>query len=146
MSLRVEVITPERKLLDQEADFVAAPAFDGEIGILPGHAPLLTRLGHGELRIRRGANTDFLAISGGFLEVSQKNRVSVFAETADLAGQIDVERERQEAARAKAKLEQAKDLTAEELAAVEAALSRAVARLKVAGTVGRRRAPGNEPH
>ena len=63
------VVTPERALLDEPADFVAVPLYDGEIGILPGRAPLVGRLGYGELRLRRGTETKRFYIDGGFVQV-----------------------------------------------------------------------------
>ncbi len=67
--LRVSVITPERTLFDGPADSVIAPAWDGELGILRGHAPLMALLGEGRLRIRRGDRTEFFHVAGGFLQV-----------------------------------------------------------------------------
>jgi len=134
MPLTVEVITPEKMALKEEADFVVAPAIDGEIGIMPHHTPLLTRLGVGEVRLKKGdAVTTYVAITGGFLEVGKDNHVSIFAETAEMAENIDVERARLAAENAKAKLTASHDLTAEELSQVEMALSRAVLRMKIAG-------------
>lgn len=143
MSLTVEIITPEKLALKQEADFIAAPAVDGEIGILPHHTPLLVRLGVGELRLKKGNNVQFLAIAGGFLQVEKGSHVSVFAETAEMAEDIDVERARLAAEAAKTKLVKARDLTLEELTQVEMSLSRAITRIKV-GEVRRRRRPTAE--
>lgn len=140
MSLHVDVITPEKLALSWDADSVVAPAADGLMGILPGHIPLLTKLGNGELRLKKGNETLYFAISGGFLEVKEKNQIHVFAETAALPQEIDIEKEKLEAKKAKEKLSQSVDLTDDELAKVEGALSRAVARLKVAQT-RRQKAP-----
>lgn len=134
MSIHVDIITPEKLALSDEVDFIAAPAFDGEIGILPGHTPLLTKLGVGELRLKKGEDVQYFAVSGGFLEVHKENYVQVFAETAEMADEIDVERAALAAEKAKSKLEVAKTLTPEELAQVEMVLSRAMVRLKVAQT------------
>ena len=131
MPIHVELTTPERLVLTDEVDFLAVPATDGEIGILPGHAPLLARLGAGAIRLKKGGATRLLAISGGFLEVQHGSRVALFAETAELAEDIDVERARHAAERAKQKLTVSHDLTAEELAQVELSLVRAIARIKV---------------
>jgi len=143
MPIQVEIVTPERLLWKDEADFVAAPAWDGEIGILPHHAPLLTRLGVGVLRLTIGSETKQVAISGGFLEVQQGSQVAIFAETAESAEEIDIERARQAAERAKEKLASA-DLTGRELAEVESALTRALLRIKL-GQVVRRQPPRPEP-
>lgn len=79
MKMRVTVISPEAAVFDGEADAVVAPAFDGEIGILANHAPLMTVLGTGVLVIRAGSSTRRFQVKGGFLQVVQ-NRVRVLAE------------------------------------------------------------------
>lgn len=146
MSIQVELITPERLILKEDVDFLAAPTPDGEIGILPGHAPLLTKLSFGELRLKKGSEVKHVAISGGFLEIQHGSRVSVFAETAELADEIDIERAKQAAERAKAKLTTATDLTSTELAQVEAALSRALLRLNIAQNRWRKQPPEKAAH
>jgi F-type H+-transporting ATPase subunit epsilon len=77
--MRVTVISPESAVFDGEADSVIAPAFDGEIGILNNHAPLMTSLGKGMLKVRAGAVTHRFVVQGGFLQVV-KNSVRVLAE------------------------------------------------------------------
>lgn len=145
MPIDVELVTPERLVFHDQVDFIAAPSTKGEVGILPGHAPLLTQLGVGELRLKKGNETQFIALTGGFLEVQKGSRVSIFAETAEFASEIDIERAKQAAEKAKAKLVQAKDLTAVELAAVEAALSRALLRTKIVQNRWRK-APPSHPN
>jgi F-type H+-transporting ATPase subunit epsilon len=126
MSLSVQIMTPERFVLQREADSVIVPATDGELGILPRHTPLLAQLQPGEIRMRKGNELQLFAISGGFVEV-RNDRVSIFAETAEMAQEIDAERARQAAEQAKAALRTAKaDL---DIAQAEAALRRALARL-----------------
>jgi F-type H+-transporting ATPase subunit epsilon len=78
--MRVTVISPEAAVFDGEADAVVAPAHDGEVGILPNHAPMMTILGTGELVIRAGTATRRFRVQGGFLQVV-KNRVRVLAES-----------------------------------------------------------------
>lgn len=142
MAIQVELITPERVAFSDNVDYVAAPTPNGQVGILPRHAPLLTRLAPGLLRLRKGQQTQYVAVTGGFLEAKSGSHVSIFAETAEFADQIDVERARVAAERAKAKLQgPSSDLTAAELAAVEAALTRAVLRLKIGAKVGRKPQP-----
>jgi len=68
--MRVTVISPERSVFDGDAEAVVAPAFDGEVGILPRHAPFMTLLGKGELRIRQGGTAHRFTVDGGFLQVS----------------------------------------------------------------------------
>ncbi len=88
--LRCVVVTPERALVDEPADFVALPLYDGEIGILPGRAPLVGRLGYGELRIRRGGETKRFFVDGGFVQV-RDNVVTVLTSRALKAEEINAE-------------------------------------------------------
>lgn len=134
MSLTVEIMTPERQLLQKQADSVVVPAEDGELGILNNHAPLLAQLQAGEIRLRKGEQLELFAISGGFLEVLN-NHVAIFAETAEMANEIDIERARQAAEKAKAALRQPQaDVN---LAVAEAALRRALVRLRAAENLRR---------
>jgi F-type H+-transporting ATPase subunit epsilon len=133
MTIHLEIITPERVALSEDVDFVVAPGVDGQIGILPRHAPLLTRLGTGMLRVKKNGKEQFFAVASGFLEVSPGSKVSVFAETAEDAAEINVERARLAAEKAKERLANPKDLTAEEVAQLEASLARAIMRVKVSG-------------
>jgi F-type H+-transporting ATPase subunit epsilon len=80
-SLRCVVVTPERALLDEPADFVALPMYDGELGVLPGRAPLIGRLGCGELRIRRGTTIERFYVDSGFAQV-RANVVTVLTSKA----------------------------------------------------------------
>ena len=91
MPLRLEIVTPERQAFEGDVDSVVCPGIEGELGVLPHHAPLLTTLGVGELRIRRGSEEEYFAIAGGFLQV-RPDRVVVMAETADMASEIDIQR------------------------------------------------------
>lgn len=77
--LHVSVISPEASLYEGDATSVVAPAFDGEVGILTGHAPMMTLLGRGELRVEGGGGTKLFSIEGGFLQVV-KNQVRVVTE------------------------------------------------------------------
>ncbi len=138
MTLHVDVITPEKLAFSDDVDFLSAPAIDGEVGILPHHAPLLTKLGAGELRLKKGNEVHYLALSGGFLEVQHGSRVEIFAETAEMAESIDAERARQAVERAKAELKKS-NLTDVQMVDIEAALERATTRLRVAQV--RRRRP-----
>lgn len=101
--LRLQIITPQRPVLDKQVDFVALPAYDGELGVLPGHVQYVAKLNYGVLRyIDNGKEEDF-AVMGGFAEIA-KDTVSVFAEDAALAQEIDEESARQKVAQAKASL------------------------------------------
>jgi len=122
--LHLTIVTRERKIADLDVDEVELPASDGEIGILPGHAPLLAMLRIGQMRYRTGTTVMRLVLSWGFAEVLP-DRVIVMAETARLPQEIDAaaaEREREEAERALA------DLSSHdpEFAVVEARLEEAV--------------------
>lgn len=87
--LRCIVVTPERTVLEEEADFAAIPAFDGELGILVGHAPLVARLGPGELRLVAGGQVrQRLFVDGGFAQV-RSDTVTVLTPRADAAAQLD---------------------------------------------------------
>src|SRR6266545_2151360 len=88
MPLQLDIVTPERLAYSDQVDEVIAPGSQGELGILPHHAPLLTTLGSGELRIKKGGAEESFAIIGGFLQV-RPDRVVVMAETADMASEID---------------------------------------------------------
>ena len=91
--LEVHVVTPEQEVWTGEADMVVATAIDGEIGILPGHAPLLAALDVGRLSIDTGGAKEEAAVDGGFLHVKD-NRVDVLAEHAEMGGDVEQFRER----------------------------------------------------
>ena len=91
MSLQLEIVTPERLAYSDTVDAVVLPGSEGEMGVLPHHAPLLATLGIGELRIRKGGAEEAFAIVGGFVQV-RPDKVVVMAETADMASEIDLER------------------------------------------------------
>jgi F-type H+-transporting ATPase subunit epsilon len=133
--MHVEVVTAERELYNGEADMVIAPGTEGELGILPRHAALLTTLKVGEMLIRLGGAEEPLFVSGGFLEVSN-NTVTVLAETAEHAEEID--QARAEAARRHAQERLAQAQSDLERAELEGALERAVARLRIAELARRR--------
>jgi F-type H+-transporting ATPase subunit epsilon len=86
-TLQCVVVTPEHALLDEPADFVALPMYDGELGVLPGRAPLIGRLGYGELRVRRGNETHRFYVDGGFAQV-RANVVTVLTGHAMPASEV----------------------------------------------------------
>jgi F-type H+-transporting ATPase subunit epsilon len=133
--LHVEVVTADRELYNGEADIVTAPGIDGQLGILPRHAPLLTVLVPGELRIRLGDFEEPIFVSGGFMEVSG-NRVTILADAAEHAEEID--QARAEAARRLAQERLAQAQSDRERAELEASLRRALHRLRVAEVASRR--------
>jgi F-type H+-transporting ATPase subunit epsilon len=87
--LHCVIVTPEKALLDEAADLVVVPMFDGELGVLPGRAPLIGRLGYGELRMKRGTQTQRFFVDGGFVQV-RANTVTVLTARAQRAEDIDV--------------------------------------------------------
>ena len=82
------VVTPEKTALETKAEFVAVPLYDGEIGILPGHSPMIGRLGYGEMRIRSGGKETRYYVDGGFVQVAD-NVVSILTNRAVLATSLD---------------------------------------------------------
>src|SRR5947209_19739592 len=93
-SLKCVVVTPERAVLDVPADFVALPMYDGELGVLPGRAPLIGRLGYGELRVTQERVVRRFFVDGGFVQI-RANVVSVLTQRAVPAEQIDTAQARQ---------------------------------------------------
>jgi F-type H+-transporting ATPase subunit epsilon len=93
--LRCLVVTPERTVLDREADFVALPLYDGELGVMKGRAPLVARLGYGELRCQTAAMTDRYYVDGGFVQI-RNNLVSVLTPRAIAAREIDAQQAEEE--------------------------------------------------
>jgi F-type H+-transporting ATPase subunit epsilon len=130
LPLHIEVITPERKVYEDDVDMVIAPGSEGYLGILPHHAPLLTGLGPGEFRVKKGGTEQVLAVFGGFMDV-RGDRVVVLTEAAEHAEDIDVQAAQEARERAKAALE-AGALTPAEEARARAALQRELVRVRVA--------------
>src|SRR2546423_3551769 len=91
MPILLEIVTPERLAYSGQVDSVQVPGSEGELGILPHHAPLVSMLGVGQLRIRTGAGEEHFAIAGRFVQV-RPDKVAVMAEMADMASAIDLER------------------------------------------------------
>ena len=140
MPIRCEIVTQERLLYSEDVDMVIAPGSDGELGILPHHAPLLTALNFGELRIKRGSGEDSFAIGGGILEVTP-DKVTVLADSAERAADIDLARAEDARKRAETMLTEGPPADEDTLAALDAALRRSNIRLKV----GRKRASRTRP-
>ena len=136
MALQLDVITPERRLLSEQVDAVTVPGLGGELGILPGHTPLISQLQTGVLSYARGAETRRLLVSGGFVEVND-DRVSVLTDLAELPEEIDASRARLERDDAQKRLG-AFTGEPEEMAEVQTQLDRAAARLQLATGEGAR--------
>ena len=126
---RLDIVTAERVVFSDDVDVVVAPGVEGQLGILPHHAPLMTMLQPGELQVKKGGEEFSLAISGGFLEV-RPDRIIVLADAAERAEEIDIARAEAAKRRAEEQLHlRAPDVDA---ARAEAAMRRSMVRLKVA--------------
>lgn len=133
-TFELEIVTPDKMLVRERVEQVQIPGKSGELGILPGHAPLITTLTIGEISYRQGTNTHYLAVAWGFAEVLP-NKVTILADTAERAEEIDVKRAQEAKARAEAALARAAaDL---DFDATLYAQRRAEVRLEVAARVGR---------
>ncbi|MGB0257042.1 MAG: ATP synthase F1 subunit epsilon [Coraliomargarita sp.] len=106
MSLTLEIITPDEKVLSTEADQVVLPTESGEAGILTGHVPMVTKLKAGELKVIKGGNTEFIAVDNGFAKVLG-NTISVLVEAAIDVNDIDLSEVESAQARAEEALKQA---------------------------------------
>lgn len=130
MPIRLEIVTPEKLAYQDEVDSVQLPGSEGELGVLPHHAPLVSTLGAGELRLRKGGGEESFAIVGGFLQVLP-DRVVVMAETADMASEIDLEKAQEARRQAEQALESGY-VEGADLSAARAALQAALIRIRVA--------------
>lgn len=129
-SLSVEIVTGERVVYERDnVSMVVAPGAEGSLGILPSHAPLVSLLKEGELRVKSGGDEESIAVHGGFLEVVN-NKVVILADTAERATEIDIERAEAARAAAEEALRNVRDR--EDFAQAEAALRRAAVRLRIA--------------
>ena len=128
--LRLEIVTPDKVVLQADVDYVGAPGVDGEFGVLAGHIPLLAALSIGGMYYKQGRQTHWAFVSGGFAEVAD-NKVTILAEAAELAEQIDVSRAQQAYERAKARLDALKPEI--DIVRAQLAMRRALSRLSVAG-------------
>ena len=138
-TLRLEIITAERQVLADDIDILVAPGIEGELGILPHHAPLMTMLQPGELLIRKDGEETYMVVTGGFLEV-RPDKVIVLADACERAEEIDVARAEEAKRRAEERLKtRPPDV---EAASIEAALRRSLTRLRVAERRRRKAKPG----
>jgi F-type H+-transporting ATPase subunit epsilon len=135
LPLHLEVITPERKVYEDDVDMVVAPASEGYVGILPHHIPLFTTLGPGEFKVKKGGVEEVLAVFGGFMDV-RSDRVVVLTDAAEPAEEIDANRAQEARERAQQVLAAGPASAADEQRA-RAELQRALVRLRV--SEGRRR-------
>jgi len=126
--IKFDLVTAERLVYSEEVDEVVAPGTEGELGILPHHAPLMTMLKPGEVKLKKGAEEISMAVAGGFLEV-RPDHVILLADAAERADEIDAARAEAARKRAQERLSQAGPDT--DKARAEAALRRAITRLDV---------------
>jgi F-type H+-transporting ATPase subunit epsilon len=109
MALTLEIVTPEARVYSDTIDSVVIPTIEGEIGVLPGHIPLLTQVADGELRVSKGSATSYLAIGGGFAQIDG-DKVSVLAERAISEELIDEKAVEEAMKRAEQAIKDAKDM------------------------------------
>jgi F-type H+-transporting ATPase subunit epsilon len=139
-TVKLEIVTAERQVFSDEVTTIIAEGIDGQMTVLPKHAPLVTILAPGELVVRKDGDEMYMVISGGFLEV-RPEKVIVLADACERSDEIDLERASEAKRRAEERL---KSLTPEiDQTRAEAALRRSIARLRVAEK--RRRNPGYRP-
>ncbi len=132
-TIQLEVVTPERLVVNDKAEYVEIPGKTGYLGILPGHAPLITEIAVGEIKYTNGGQTKRLAVAWGFAEVIQ-DKITILAETAEKAEEIDAARAEAAKKRAEAELQKAGPEGNKE---AQSALDRANTRLDVAGKTGK---------
>ena len=133
--LDLEVVTPAGIIADVEADIVVAQGTEGEFGVLPGHINFLSGIVPGELRYTNGEKTEYMAISSGFVEVSN-DKVSILVDSGEIAHEINIERAQSAMDRAKDRLSKKRDAADIDFIRAEAALQRAISRIKVAKKIG----------
>ena len=130
--INLEVVTPKGAIVSEEVDIVTAPGFAGEFGVLANHAPFLSTIKVGTLHYKKDGNDKELMISGGFCEVSN-NKITFLVESAERGHEIDVDRALQAKERAEKRLLQARQQQEKfDITRAEAAMQRALARLKIA--------------
>ena len=130
--INLEVVTPKGAIVSEEVDIVTAPGFAGEFGVLANHAPFLSTIKIGTLRYKKDSTENELMVSGGFCEVSN-NKITFLVESAERGHEIDVDRALQAKERAEKRLLQARQQQEKfDITRAEAAMQRALARLKIA--------------
>ena len=138
-TMHLEITTAEKQVYADEVEALVAPGIDGDLGILPHHAPLMTGLQPGEIMIRKDGQDSYLMVSGGFMEV-MANQVTILADAAERSEEIDEERAQEAMRRAQERL--ASRESDQDLEMAVASIRRAEVRLKVAR---RRRSRGEGP-
>ena len=132
-NIRLEVVTPEKQVVNDLAQIVMAPGSMGEFGVLSGHTPFMTSLNTGAIRYRDESGKDqYVFVSGGFAE-ALPDKVTVLAESAERMEDIDVERAKEAVARAEKRLSEDRAKEKVDIARAKAALDRALVRIRIAG-------------
>ncbi len=131
--LEFQIVTPEREVLAEQVDSLSCPTTTGQITILPGHVPIISNLQAGELvlKIAGKAEPQYIAVSGGFVEVRPGNKVVILADTAERDSEIDAKRAEQAKLQAEESMKEKQTMSKEEYATVSASLQKNLARLKV---------------
>jgi len=124
----LEIVTPDRKFFEEEVDMVIVRGIEGDLGILRGHAPLVTPLDIGKIRIKKDGKTRIAAIAGGYIEVGRE-KTTIIADAAEWPEEIDVQRAKEAKQRAEERLKRRDNI---DVARAEIALRKAINRLKVA--------------
>ena len=127
-TLKLEIVTPEAKVYSEDVDMVTLPGIEGEMGIYPNHVQLMTQLVAGEVAVRKGGQSNHLAVGDGFVEI-RGDRVSIMTDMAVGAEDIDLAKAEEARKRAEARLTE--KIEDEEVAAVNASLAHSLAQLKV---------------
>ena len=141
MPLKCEIITQERLVFSEDVDMVMVRGIEGEMAILPRHAPLVTALDYGEVKIRRQGREEAFAVGGGVLQVAH-NQVRILADSAEQADEIDIARAEEARRRAEKLMAEGAPEDPAAMAALEAAIRRAELRVKVGA---RKRARPGQP-
>jgi F-type H+-transporting ATPase subunit epsilon len=129
-TIKVSVVTPDGPVYESNVEMVSTKARSGELGILPGHIPTVAPLQIGAVRLKNGSNTEFVAVSGGFLEV-RPDQVTILAQSAEQSSEIDLERALRAKERAEQRLHEKKQENVD-FRRAELALQRAINRISVA--------------
>jgi len=136
-SIKLDLVTPERKLISTEVEEMVAKAFLGEFGVLPGHANYVTLMEPGELSFLEKGEKKLVVVTGGFAEVSLDNGIRIMADAAEFAEEIDVERAKEAKERAERRISDFDPASQEiDILRAEAALKRSLARIQVVERIG----------
>ncbi|MGL5055476.1 MAG: ATP synthase F1 subunit epsilon [Fusobacteriaceae bacterium] len=129
-TFHLKIVTSKQALLDQEAEFVMVRTIVGDMGILPNHSPFVSELAIGEMKVRANGQDEFYYVSGGFLEISNQNVVTILADEAMLAKDIDVEHARRELQIAEERMKKVQE--DREVLLTQRALQEALTKVKIA--------------